>query len=75
MAAIPIEYTAYGHLREGDWIAHRSSVGEDLDNEPFYNLRALTFRRPCARTGAEETHYAGGTRLCTRILPVGEDAF
>lgn len=73
MIAIPIEYTAYGHLREGDWIAHRSSVVEVLANEPFYNLRALTLR--CARTGAEEIHYVGGTRLCTRILPIGEDAF
>ena len=42
MAAIPIEYTAYGHLREGDWIAHRSTA-----NESFYNLRALTLR--CTR--------------------------
>ena len=49
MAAIPIEYTIYGHLREGDWIAYRSTVVEVLANEPFYNLRALTLR--CPRTG------------------------
>ena len=71
MAAIPIEYTIYGHLRKGDWIAHQNGVVEVLANEPFYNLRALTLR--CARTGDEEIHHVSGMRLCTRILPVEDD--
>lgn len=72
MAAIPIEYTAYGRLREGDWIAHRSTVVEVLANEPLHDLRALTLRHP--RTGDEEIHHVNGMRLCTRILPVEDDA-
>lgn len=73
MATIPIKYTIYGHLREGDWIAYQDTVVEVIEVDRWDDLINLTLRY-------EGRHFAdvvliSAEKPCVRILPVEDDAF
>jgi hypothetical protein len=69
---VPIEYTRYGDLRVGDWIAFENTVAEVASNASYGSVAALTLTNE--DTGLSKPLITSTDAPCVRIVLVESDA-
>lgn len=72
IGVIPIEYTRYGALKVGDWIAFENTVAEVASNASYGSVAALTLTNE--DTGLSKPLVTSTDAPCVRIVPVEDDA-
>lgn len=69
---VPIEYTRYGDLQVGDWIAFENTVAEVASNASYGSVAALTLTNE--DTGLSKPLITSTDAPCVRIVLVESDA-
>lgn len=72
IGVIPIEYTRYGDLKVGDWIAFKNTVAEVASSASYGSVAALTLTNE--DTGLSKPLITSTDAPCVRIVPVEDDA-
>lgn len=72
IGVVPIEYTYYGNLRVGDWIAFENTVAEVASNASYGSVAALTLTNE--DTGLSKPLITSTDAPCVRIVLVESDA-
>lgn len=72
IGVVPIEYTRYGDLLVGDWIAFENTVAEVASNASYGSVAALTLTNE--DTGLSKPLITSTDAPCVRIVLVESDA-